>query len=226
MKYISKIPRREREKLKRHNDILEAAKKRFFEKEYDKVSMDVIAKDIELSKSTLYLYFKNKQSLYFAVVLKGMIILRDMFKKAIKSKHTGIEKLLGIAKASFNYMQIHPDYYRLNISARNPRFTKFLDKDNNEQSMIEYAEKYIELIKELLDFLLEAVNLGIKDGTIKKESNPLQTAMFLGSAIETIVYLSPENQLLLDMYSISPKEYFHHSINLLLKGISGDKSKN
>ena len=53
--------RKEREKEQRRNEIVDAAEKLFFEKGYEGVSMDDVARDAELAKGTLYLYFKNFQ---------------------------------------------------------------------------------------------------------------------------------------------------------------------
>lgn len=57
--------RREREKEQRRNDILKAAEKLFLSREYDNVSMNDIAREVELSKATIYLYFENKEELFF-----------------------------------------------------------------------------------------------------------------------------------------------------------------
>ncbi len=220
---ISKLSRREREKLQRRNDILKAAEKRFFNKGYDEVSMDDIAGDLELSKTTLYLYFKNKPSLYFAVVIKGMVILRNILKNAIKNEESGLGKIMGIIRAYFDYIQIHLDYYGLNLSSRAIRFTKMLKPNEEGDTEIENAEEYIGLTKELLEMLIDAVSLGIKDGTIRKNLNPLQTVIFLGSTIDFIVQISPEYKLLLEMYSITAEEYLQHSIDVLLRGLAGEK---
>ena len=64
---------REQEKEQRRNYILDAAEKMFFSRGYDNVSMDDIAGEIGLNKATLYIYFKNKESLFFAVVLRGAL---------------------------------------------------------------------------------------------------------------------------------------------------------
>lgn len=185
--------------------------------------MDDIAGDLELSKTTLYLYFKNKASLYFAVVTKGVVILRDTFKNAEKSETTGLGKLMSIIRAYFDYSKIHSDYYRLNLSTRAPRFMKMLQNDEDHNTEIENAEEYIGLKNELLSILTDAVNLGIEDGTIRKDLDPIQIVMFLGSAIEAIVHLSPVNQLLLETYGITDDGYLQHSIDVLLQGIARKK---
>lgn len=65
--------RKEREKEQRKNVILDAAEKLFFSKGFDSVSMEEIAKEVELGKGTLYLYFKSKDSLFFAIISRKWI---------------------------------------------------------------------------------------------------------------------------------------------------------
>ena len=65
---------KEREKEQRRNDIINAAKKFFADRDFDEVSMDEIAENMGLGKSTLYLYFKNKEALYFL----GMFYQEDL----------------------------------------------------------------------------------------------------------------------------------------------------
>jgi TetR/AcrR family transcriptional regulator len=185
--------------------------------------MDKIAEDLELSKTTLYLYFKNKPSLYFAVVTKGVVILRDTFKDAVKNETTGLGKIKSIILAFYNYIQLYPDYYRLNLSVRVPRFMNMLQNTEDDGPEIENAEEYAQLKKELLDIMVDVINLGIKDGTLRNDLDPILTVMFISSAIEDMVYLSPVNQLLLEMSGVAAEDYLKHSIDLLLQGIAVKK---
>ncbi|HNS25752.1 MAG TPA: helix-turn-helix domain-containing protein, partial [Methanobacteriaceae archaeon] len=72
---MSTTSRREREKQKRRQDIINAAEKIFFAKGYDSVTMDEIAREAEINKALIYYYFKNKEALFFAVNLYGVRIL-------------------------------------------------------------------------------------------------------------------------------------------------------
>jgi len=49
--------------------ILEAAKRAFFSKGYLKATMDEIALEAEISKPTIYTYFKTKDDLFFSLML-------------------------------------------------------------------------------------------------------------------------------------------------------------
>ncbi len=62
---------KEREKEQRREYIIDAAEKLFFSKGYDNVSMNDIADAVGMNKATLYLYFANKESLFFSVIQRA-----------------------------------------------------------------------------------------------------------------------------------------------------------
>ena len=62
--------RKEREKERRRQQIIIAAKRVFSKKGFNKATMEDIAKEAELSPGTLYLYFKNKEELYASLSLR------------------------------------------------------------------------------------------------------------------------------------------------------------
>ena len=62
--------RREREKDQRRNTILDAAEKVFFSQGINLATMDGVAEEAELSKGTLYLYFKSKEELFLGIACR------------------------------------------------------------------------------------------------------------------------------------------------------------
>jgi len=62
--------RKEREKARRRQQIIVAAKRVFSVKGFNKATMEDIAKEAELSPGTIYLYFKNKDELYASLSLR------------------------------------------------------------------------------------------------------------------------------------------------------------
>ena len=73
--------RKERERERRRQDIMMAARRVFSAKGYEKATMEDIAREVELSPGTLYLYFKNKDDLYASLNLR---VLQFM---AVKLEH-------------------------------------------------------------------------------------------------------------------------------------------
>ncbi len=76
------VERREREKEHRRNSILDAAEEIFFSKGIHLATMDEVAARAELSKGTLYIYFKSKEELYYGITMRALTVLKDMFQKS------------------------------------------------------------------------------------------------------------------------------------------------
>ena len=81
--------RKKREKDRRIQSILFAAKKVFFSKGYQRSTMDEIAFEAEISKPTIYLYFRTKDELYSALMLPFLEEFGSHFEKIGKKLDTG-----------------------------------------------------------------------------------------------------------------------------------------
>ena len=68
-----KLSRRERDKLKHRSEVLATALDLFSEKGYHNVSMHEIAKRAEFAVGTLYMFFKNKEELYKALIMEKAV---------------------------------------------------------------------------------------------------------------------------------------------------------
>ena len=128
---------KEREREQRRNDIINAARKLFADRDFDEVSMDEIAEDIGLGKSTLYLYFKNKESLYFAIELRGIQIWAEMVKEEVKKGNTGLEKLILYINANREFSNQYPDYFRMLYSPTSNKKQFDMDKLNSSEEFQE-----------------------------------------------------------------------------------------
>src|SRR5690606_30116547 len=75
--------RKERERERRRQDIMVAARRVFSARGYEKATMEDIAREVELSPGTLYLYFKNKDDLYASLNLRVLQFLNVKFDHAL-----------------------------------------------------------------------------------------------------------------------------------------------
>ena len=60
--------RKERDRQLRRTDILRASEHVFAQKGYDNATMQDIAKEAQYATGTVYLYFKDKEALYFSLL--------------------------------------------------------------------------------------------------------------------------------------------------------------
>lgn len=166
---------KEREKKERQNDIINASRKLINEKDFDEISMDEIAREIGLGKSTLYLYFKNKESLYFAIVLKGIKIWEKMVKKAVNDDKNGLDKLISFKNANKDFSNRYPEYFRLLYSPTSIKKQFDMEKMNNSAEFQEVRK----IFKEILSVGIDATQEALDSGDIREGIDPVEAIIFL-----------------------------------------------
>ena len=101
--------RKEREKERRRQQIIVAAKRVFSQKGLSGTTMEEIAKESELSPGTLYLYFKNKEELYASLSLRILQFLSIRVAQVVKEKGEGpSEKLDRLIEAMYEVYEFDP----------------------------------------------------------------------------------------------------------------------
>lgn len=105
--------RKQKEKLQRYNSILDGAEKIMQADGLHSLNMDKVAKETQLAKGTLYLYFKSKEEILGALSVKARKLLLNHFEKAAKKTDDPIEQLKAIALATFNFYKKYPFYFDL-----------------------------------------------------------------------------------------------------------------
>ena len=192
---------KKKEKEMKRNYIMESAQKLFASKDYDEVSMNSIAKEVGVNKATLYYYFKNKEALYFAIVLQGVQILVKMAKDEVKNGKTGYEKILLYGNAMNKFSIEYPGCLRLLYA---PQSSKF-DIDNITSSE-EYKE-VMGLLKELMVIMRDSIQLGVDDGTIREDVNPMEAAVFMSLISQNMSNMSCLYKDMLQSEGISEQKF-------------------
>lgn len=165
--------RKARERNKRKNSILDAAEEVFFAKGISAATMDEIADRVELSKGTLYLYFKSKEDIYLAITERALLILTKMFEDASAGETVGMDKVKAIGFAYFRFSQEFPDYFKSMIFFDAYPGT-FDEKTPSAEACALQGEKVIQIVA-------QAVAFGIKDGSIRSDIDPVKIAFLLWS---------------------------------------------
>ncbi len=101
--------RKEREKERRRQQIMVAAKRVFSTKGFSKTTMEDIAKEAELSPGTLYLYFKNKDELYASLSLRILQYLIIRLEHVVNEKISDPGKRIqALKEAMFDVYEFDP----------------------------------------------------------------------------------------------------------------------
>ncbi len=167
--------RKEREKIQRRNSIIDAAEKIFFKEGIDQASMDQVAQEAELSKGTLYLYFKSKDELYRAIILRGFIILKRKLKEAALPQESGFQNVKAISEAYIRFSYEHLGYFNAILHYQNDIFSS-RDREPSQVQSLEGGNAVIGV-------LINAIERGKGDGSISSSLNEVETAFVLWSQI-------------------------------------------
>src|ERR1700683_885496 len=81
----------------RHKRVIRAAEELFKKVGFRAVTMELVAREANVAKATLYSYFKNKDELYLAVCARMARILRDSVEQALMKPDTLLDERLADA---------------------------------------------------------------------------------------------------------------------------------
>lgn len=166
------LPRREREKLRQRQEILDAAVKLFSEKGYHNVSMHEIAKKAEFAIGTLYKFFKNKEDLYKALIMGLSEKFHTTLTSAVTKADGEIEKLRNYVKAKGAVFMENISFIRLYFAET--RGASFNIKAGCDK---EIRERYYKFMYNLASIF----ESGIRKKLFRKIAEPYDLAVALDS---------------------------------------------
>jgi TetR/AcrR family transcriptional regulator len=207
--------RRQREKEQRKTGIIDAAERLFFSRSYEDVSMDDIAREVELNKATLYLYFKNKEALFATIVLRGIRILKEKYTGCMEQPVPGIVKVALMGQAYYQFSQEHPEYLRLIHFYGSERFS------TENPYTAEIGEGY----GVCRSILQDAIQEGTDDRTIRADLDPFLTSMYLMISFMGILSLENRWKLVIEAEGFSYEQFASEFFRFITPAISsGERS--
>lgn len=111
--------RKQRHKEDLRHRILEAAKKLFVQQGYEATSIRKIAKEIEFSPTTIYIYYKDKNDIIFALHQEGFKMLYDKFNTLMLVENP-FERLKAIGKTYIEFGRSNPEFYEVMFMMKEP----------------------------------------------------------------------------------------------------------
>jgi TetR/AcrR family transcriptional regulator, repressor for uid operon len=146
-------------KIEIKEKIVDAALVTFSKYGYDKTRMDDIAEAAKVSKGKLYLYFKNKEELFYAISERNVKELKEQLSTLFTKKENLISDTENFYK-NFRSNKTGPDLEKVFFeiiaeSSRNHKLRRML---------------YEQRIR-IFDVVTEYLNLQIQSGLLKKDTN-------------------------------------------------------
>lgn len=176
------LDRKARHRLLRRSDILHAAEHIFALKGFHNATIQDIARQAEYATGTVYLYFEDKNSLYFSIVEEKIKQLLHVLKLKIGKEKKAKEKLEVFIYESLQFFEKNQDFFRILIQ---------------EESRCSIRSKFVksEVALRRKDFFIELIKEAQIDGLIRRDIETSRTSDMLDSIISSFIFTWWETRL-------------------------------
>jgi len=206
------IERKVREKERRVKEILDSARILFRTKGYVQTTMLDIAEQSELSRRTIYLYFKSKEELSYAAMEESYTALRVTIENAYnESDGNGYEKLEALKDAFLVFY--HTQFEQLS-------FTLFFDILNQISKTEEAMDNCFSEINTMTNIVISALKEGSKDGSIKQMRDIRVTAITVFTIIQaTMQKISARKEWILSSFGVEDKQIIEEMFDIFMYAV-------
>jgi TetR/AcrR family transcriptional regulator len=208
------IERREEEKERRREEILDAAELVFSEKGFDVATMDQVARKARVSRALVYVYFKDKTALHLAICLRGLGVLREMFETARKQHATGAQQIRAIGHAYMNFAERFPTYF-----AALSRF----EASRQQTSELDPCEATLQMMQAgqmVHEQMVLALARGMADKTLRGDlENLMQISITLWAFTHGTIQLAQTKTSFMSSMGISKESFMNEAIELVMQSL-------
>lgn len=170
------LSRKQRERLRHRQEILDTALKLFSERGFHNVSMQQIAESSEFAVGTLYNFFESKETLFEELTSSCGERIVGTLMAILDAPGTEVERLTSFVRNMPTLLEEHAEFIKLYVSelgTRGVKLSKRRDKKNFDV-----------VLDTRLEQILEA---GIRKGVFRRV-DPAITTNAINSTIETLAF--------------------------------------
>lgn len=204
---MTKLTRREKEQMSHRLEIMDAALELFSKNGYHNVTMQHIATYSEFAIGTLYKFFKSKELLYEALLLKTSHTYFTRINAAMLIDGSIIDKIRNYVYEDISFVATNLEVARLLIS-------QIHGTDNSSMVILaEEIQKYNQTIEKLLVTIMEQ---GIADGIFRKLCPAIMARSLFGALNASFLHF------LNDGIELDLRTYSDKIVDIFFRGVSNE----
>ncbi len=214
---MSTEERRNREKEQRKKTIIHVAEELILEKGLDAITMDDIAERSELSKGTLYLYFRSKNDLVYAINSRGFSIIIEKLSKILSSDESGKKMVERLWKLGVRF----PENYPVHMEAFRHYELHTKASDIHNKPIVNECEEKRQI---LLTHTYRILQVAMQEGSIKATYSPRLLTLILWSSIRGMLEIfdtdsAARNTPFFQDFNKQDHEIYNTFMDIVMNGI-------
>ena len=176
--------RRQRERQRHRDEIVNAAMKLFSEKGFHNVSMQEIAAEAEFATGTIYNFFDSKEALYREIMNEVADNVLSLVQPILDGEAEERERIAGFIKASVRVFRENAAAIRLFLRANQGPLTHI--------GTAHFSETAVKVHDALQTRLRQVYAAGVRKGTFRA-LDPRVVALALDAALRAIIFSAAED---------------------------------
>lgn len=213
--------RRDRDRQRRISEIITAAKHIFLSKGFSGATMNDIADHSDLSRRTLYHYFRSKEEVSLASACLTLEQLLDQVEFVHRAEENGLGRLHLILEIYRHMYETDPGGFQFIMN-----LSEIIHALGKKNEMVMQCFGYIEKIVTVVG---KFIREGIADGSIRKLPDPDKTAAVLVSIVHSAIQNAVSDSDFVRIATMSNSEEFLQEafgiLNAFLQANSAESRK-
>lgn len=209
------------ERKQRENRIVDIAQDIYFKKGYEETTIIEIAEAAGYNKRSIYLYFRDKEEIFLAVVLRGLKIMLEMVKTASETKPQNGNILRSIGEAFFRFSLKHPEFLKLVMIYESNHCIYYHAGDALKEERGCFADECQKTTDAIADIMTGTIRKAIDSGHIRTDLTPVQLMLILwGEVFGVMQIILMRKEHFEDAFGISYRRLFESFLDMVETSLS------
>ncbi len=210
------------ERDQRINRLVDITQELFFAHGYDGTTVDDIARAAGYTKRSIYLYFRDREELFLAVVHRGQLLFRSALEQALAEDYGSGEALvLRLGRAFYRFSIEHHGHFNLLLTyeSRLHRYHSSQTEGDRDEGQ-GFRALCQRLSNEYGELVTGAIGEDMRAGRIRSRLTARQLMLVLwGQALGVMQIIIMRTRSFSDAYGISPEKLFEEYLRMASKSL-------
>lgn len=207
------------EREQRTSRLTDIAQELFFSKGYDQTTMDDVAGAAGYTKRSIYFYFKDKEEMLLAVVLRGQRIFKSVLLMSLEECLLEDSRILSLGKAFYKFSIDHPEFFGLIMIYESRIHEYYLPKGFVNDGSFRAQCQIIS--GEYGNLVIDAIQDDIDHSRIKTRLEARQLMLILwGQVFGVMQVILMRTRMFQDSYGITHEELFREFLRMAVRSLA------
>lgn len=207
------------EREQRMNRIVDIVEKLFFSRGYEGTTVDDIARAAGYTKRSIYIYFRDREDLFLAVVRRGQVLFKAALEEAVAGPVPDDQPLsIGLGRAFYQFSLDHPGHLALLMTYESKLYRYASDQPAEDDGG--FRSQCQALSREYGGIVTRVIERDIERGLIRSKLDARQLMLLLwGQVIGVMQVILMRKESFREVYGITPEMLFEEFLAMTRRSL-------